>query len=387
MTSFPAKIAILLPRFSLYGGVEQFGYRLSGELATRGHCVDFICARQEIAPPDGVTVIRTGRPYGPRWLKMLVFACKAESLRQAGRYDCTVSLGKTLKQDILRVGGGPLPAFWSFSERSYSNAVHRTIKQIARRLDPANILTRAMENRQYANTAMVVAVSHFVKDLILEATPNLKSDTVRIVYNRPDLRHFSAPTPEQRVQAREHFGILPHTTAIGLATSNFQLKGVGPLIHAMRQLPENTVLHIAGGRNHSSYDTLAHDLKLVDRIRFSGRVDDMSRWYQAMDVFALPTFYDACSNAVLEALASGLPVLSSVANGSSYFLPPENIVSDPGNSDELARVLTSCITQAQENEKTGFRRNFIWPGGIATGLDAFADLVEDFIRQKHSNSR
>lgn len=382
MPSLPAKIAVLLPRFSRYGGVEQFGYRLASELAARGHRVDFICARQEIEAPGGVSVIRTGRPHGPRWLKMLVFACKAEALRQAGRYDCTISLGKTLNQDILRVGGCPLPAFWSFSERSYTNALSRTLKQLSRRTNPANILTRIMEKRQYANTKLVVAVSHFVKDLLVDASPELTPDTVRVIYNKPDLQRFFPPTAEQRMEARKQFGVLPHALAIGLATSNFQLKGVDPLIRSLQQLPENTVLYVAGGRGHGAYDTLARTLNLTNRVRFLGRVDAMPQWYQAMDVFALPTFYDACSNAVLEALASGLPVLSSASNGSSFFLPPENIVQNPGDSDELARVLSTCIAQAEENKKTGTRRLFSWPDGVAAGVDAFVETVEEFLMRK-----
>ena len=48
----PARIALMLPRFSLYGGVEQYGVALAEGLAQRGHVVDFLCARREAqAPP------------------------------------------------------------------------------------------------------------------------------------------------------------------------------------------------------------------------------------------------------------------------------------------------------------------------------------------------
>lgn len=382
----PARIAVMLPRFSRYGGVEQFGYRLSAELAARGHVVDFICARQEVDAPSGVSVRRTGRPWGPRWLKMLFFACRAEAMRQAGQYDCSISLGKTLRQDVLRVGGGPLPAFWRYSERAYPEGIRRALKQASRRLSLANILTRWIENRQYADASMLVAVSHFVRDLIAEAAPGLNPQGIHIIYNRPDLRRFSPPTPEERLAARRQFGIASRTIAVGLATSNFQLKGTAPLIRSLLQLPERAELYVAGGRNPGRYEALARDLGLAGRVHFLGKVDAMPEWFQAMDVFALPSFYDACSNALLEALASGLPSLSSASNGSSFFLPAENVIENPDDSDELARVLSRLIAQAEINKNTGKRQPFIWPDGVASGMDAFVNAVEEFVGRKRDES-
>lgn len=381
----PARIALMLPRFSRYGGVEQFGYRLAEALAAKGHAVDFICARQEVEAPHGVTVLSTGRPAGPRWLKMLVFARQAEALRQRGNYHCAISLGKTLDQDILRVGGGPLPQFWRYSAQAFSPGAARTWKQCTRRLNPANALTMRLEMRQYARSKIIVAVSHFVRDLILEAAPDIPPERVRVIYNRPDLSRFSPPSEDERRAARQQFGMEPHTVAIGLATSNFQLKGTAPLIRALAALPETCVLYVAGGRNHGAYTALAEKLGLRERVRFLGKVDAMPVWYRALDVFALPSFYDACSNAVLEALASGLPTLSSAANGSSYFLPPENVVRDPGDSGDLARVLSRLVSEAGEageNERTGRRKPFAWPDGVTAGLEAFVAAVETYLAGK-----
>ena len=82
MTAREARIAIMLPRFSRYGGVEQFGCRLAEALAARGHTVDFICARQEAEAPAGVNVIAVGRPPGLKVVKMLWFLIRAERIRR-----------------------------------------------------------------------------------------------------------------------------------------------------------------------------------------------------------------------------------------------------------------------------------------------------------------
>jgi hypothetical protein len=99
------KVAIMLPKLSRYGGVEQFGYRLAAYLA-REFDVTFICARQEHEAPAGVRVVRIGRPPG-KFCKMLWFALAAESARRRGNFDVSIGLGKSLRQDILRLSGGP----------------------------------------------------------------------------------------------------------------------------------------------------------------------------------------------------------------------------------------------------------------------------------------
>ena len=117
-----ARIALILPRLSRYGGVEQFAFRLAEALAeTRNseHEVEFICARSECLPPVGVRTHVVGRPGGLKFIKMLWFLIRAEQVRKRGNYDLVISLGKTWNQDMMRVGGGPAEVafFGSFAEQ------------------------------------------------------------------------------------------------------------------------------------------------------------------------------------------------------------------------------------------------------------------------------
>ena len=377
-----ARLAVVLPKYSRYGGVEQFGYRIAAELAGRGHHVDFICARQEIEATPGVNVLVMGRPRVPKHMKMQSFANSAAEMTDIGEYDCVLGLGKTLAQDIMRVGGAPLREFWRYSELAYPAGPARWFKHFRRELSRANKLTRKIEDEQYHSGCKIVAVSHFVRELIVKTYPHLRPQDSEVIYNRPDLARFRPPERWEIEEARGELNIAPDTVAIGLATSNFALKGTGPMIRALSKLPEHFHLYLASGRSHADYDRLAARLQVSKRVHFLGRVDNMPLFYQAMDIFSLPTFYDACSNAVLEALAAGLPVLSSAFNGSSYFLPPENVVQDPGDSDELAETLLRLSIQAAANRERGERPTFTWPEGIKSGTDGFAEMVEDYLRGK-----
>lgn len=366
----------MLPRFSRYGGVEQFGYRLAEALAARGHTVDFICARQEITPPPGVRVLRTGRPYGPRWLKMLVFALGAEAFRRKGGYDCTISLGKTLRQDIMRVGGGPLQAFWRLSGQAWAPGFPRALKQLGRRLQPANWLTLCIEKRMFTRTPRVIAISDAVRGWIEEVYPHLSrpgSQQLHTIYNCPDTSRFAVPSPQAKAEARHR--LVPDADAyvVGVATTNFALKGVGQLIEALALLPKDTHLCVAGGRNPKQYRDLAVKLGLAGRVHFCGKVDDMQAFYHGLDLFILPTFYDTLGNVVLEAMACGLKTICSDRAGVMAFLPEQRILRHPESPEAIAAIIRATRSDPA-----------VFPAAAPrnSGLEEFVAVVEETLAHK-----
>jgi UDP-glucose:(heptosyl)LPS alpha-1,3-glucosyltransferase len=378
------RIAIMLPSYSNRGGVERFGYLLSAELAERGHNVDFICSRQETEAVPWVNVIELGWSKGLRRMTIINFANNAEAMREIGEYDCAVSLGKTLNQDILRVSRAPLREFLRYSGQPLPYGPSRWFRNMLNSLKFADSLTREIEDQQFHSGCKLVAVSHFIRELVLKAYPHLKAEDIEVIYNQPDLTRFYPPDPEQLGASRKALGIAPNILAIGQATSKFMLKCTGPLIESLKLLPEQTHFYVAGEGGHARYSRLAASLGLGKRVHFLGRVENMPAFYHALDVFALPSYYDACSNAVLEALATGLPVLSSAANGAAYFLPGENIAQNPADPAELAGILERLLEQARINKAAGCKPEFIWPDQVKAGVGSFADMVESFIEQKRA---
>ncbi len=375
-----ARIALILPRLSRYGGVEQFAFRLAEALAeTRNseHEVEFICARSECLPPVGVRTHIVGRPGGLKFIKMLWFLIRAEQVRKRGNYDLVISLGKTWNQDMMRVGGGPQKTFWELSEKAWPAGFSRWFKHLRRRLLPSNWLTRIIDNHQYRSGCRIICVSDAVRHWTQKAYPGIP--VPEVIYNLPDLSRFTPPTPEQKLLSRIALNIDNNHVAIATATSNFALKGTGVLIRSVAMLPENVHLFIAGGRDSEPYQRLAKKLGVAGRIHFLGKVEDMPALYRAMDLFVLPSFYDACSNAVLEALACGLKVLSTTANGSSVFLPQEHVTPDPGDAEDLAARIRALIDEPAPGP-------FRIPDHIQAGLDAWVQVVNEECDQRTGKS-
>lgn len=370
------KIAILMPRFGRYGGAESKAYRLAQALAQKGYQVDFICARQEQEAPQGVRVLRTGRFGGLKCIKMLWFAWRAERLRQQGSYDLCISFGKTLKQDVVYVGGGSLRSFWRLSIDAWPKGFARSKKKLLRLLQPANWVTLWIEQHMFHETPWILANSDAVRNWTEEEYPHLRlpaeqtGQRVSTVYNI-DLSRFHAVSHEERTKGRTYFGMADDVYAMGLATTNFALKGVREMIQALSFLPQSHHLYVAGGRRASDYEALAARLNVAERVHFLGRVDDMQAFYHSLDLFVLPTFYDALGNVALEAAKCGIEVLCSSRSGGSTFLPPERVF-EPGDAKVLARIIAQVPTmppmqlRVPEND----------------GLQAFVEYVEEVLAEK-----
>jgi UDP-glucose:(heptosyl)LPS alpha-1,3-glucosyltransferase len=368
------RIGIMLPRLGRYGGVEQFGYRMAEYLAGLPgpeFQVTFVCARQDDPAPQGVRVIRVGRPLPGKLGKTLWFALAAEAVRRREKFDVTVGLGNTVFQDLLRLSGAPTPIFWDCSIAAYPPGLPRMSKTLARRLSPGKQLARIIEKLQAKHSKMLVANSDLVRDLSVQAFPFLDPEQIPIIYNEPDLTRFHPGGEGAKVRARTAFHLPAQADLILTAGTNFRLKGVHVLLEALAELPASFHLAVAGGREELLNQ--ARQCGVQDRVHFLGRVDDMPKLYHAADIFVLNTFYDACSNAVLEALACGLPVLSTTRNGSSAFLRPEAVLPDPTDVPELVRRIQALI-----HGGSTARPDFSPPRGLAP----YAEIIRGLARAK-----
>jgi len=374
-----ARIVLTMPRLGLYGGAEGFGWRLAEALAAQGHSVDFLCGRAEGTPPAGVRPVVLGRPPLGRALKNLWFAQAVEKRLKREGFDVVIGLGRTWTQDILRVGGGPQTVFNRLTEAAYGGNLTRAFKRLRRAVSPSSAVISWLESRQFdapeSRNQHVVCVSDLVRDWLLEAHPTLDPARVSVVYNRPDLDRFAPLAPQRRAELRAGLGLADSDVVVCTAGTNFALKGVGTLIRALTLLPPNFRLAVAGGRGPGRWLALARELGVAGRVRFAGKVADMQGFYGAADVFALPTYYDACSNAVLEALACGLPSISSSRNGSAVFVPTRHILPDPADAEGLARLIQDAAAEKD-------RPAFVWPDDRPCGLAPYLQMVRDLLAQK-----
>lgn len=132
-------------------------------------------------------------------------------------------------------------------------------------------------------------------------------------------------------------------------------KGVHVAIQALSQLPAETVLWIVGeGGERAALEEQARSLGVAHRLSFLGIRDDVSRYMQAADCFVCPSLWqEAAGLVILEAMASGLPVIASAVGGIPEFVVHERTgylfpAGDHGLLAEYVEKLRSDAVRARE---------------------------------------
>ncbi len=177
----------------------------------------------------------------------------------------------------------------------------------------------------------------------------LPAEDLRLVRLATDAERFDeCDRPKRRHECRQEWGIEPDKTVGLFAAMNYRLKGLEPLLYAVRRLAEqrNFRLLVAGNKDTGEFERLARKLGIADRVRFIGYCADMRNCYFAADFFVHPTFYDPCSHVVLEAMACGLPVITMRYNGASELLHPPReglVIDDPHDHEHLAWCLGQML--------------------------------------------
>ncbi len=124
------------------------------------------------------------------------------------------------------------------------------------------------------------------------------------------------------------------------------MKGLGFLIRALAKLKKachpSFRLLVLGRDHQDSYLRLARGKGVSEEVIFVGSTDEPEKYYGASDLLVHPTFYDACSLTVLEALASGLPVITTYSNGASGIITQGQegfVIADPRDDQVLAEKI------------------------------------------------
>jgi UDP-glucose:(heptosyl)LPS alpha-1,3-glucosyltransferase len=368
------------------GGCQTYIGDLARRLARDGHAVHLYAREWDgSALPASTHFHRVSPPPGPRFLRPWRFAAAcAEALAQ-NRHDVSIGFDKTWGQDVLYPQGGLHAATVDHNLRKHRFRTTRYVAGLLKRLDPAHLSYSYLERKQYLrpNRPIVVANSRMVAGHF-EHYYGIPRDTVRIVPNAIDPGRFAADDrPKRRMMERGSWKVDPETPVGLFVATNYRLKGLAPLLRAVATLSSSDrfVLAVVGSPKAQAYHQLAAKVGVADRVRFLGFRPDPKDTYFAADFLIHPTFYDPCSLVVLEALACGLPVVTSRYNGAAELLtPPTNglVVSDPHDAAELGAAIRNMLDPTYRAAATRAARaaaaDWTFEHHYRTLLDVFAEV-------------
>jgi UDP-glucose:(heptosyl)LPS alpha-1,3-glucosyltransferase len=329
------------------GGAEIYLAELVESFAQAGHPVRALVRRPVTAPSSAeIEAVPTLRVRG--WLREWHFA-RAIRNRLAGTSDIVFSTLPVAAPEVTHyLSPAALYRTGFEAERaSFDPGLRQRFYRLGNRLNLQRQWLLAAQERLLAREPRVKVLSFSaaarasVLDLFHAPAANVASIPPGV-----DLTRFR-PGPAAPVRS-ERLRLL-------FAGQNFHLKGLHCLLRALAEAERRGLranLTVLGGGSSGPFKSLAGSLGLADRVHFLGSVasEAVPETYRSSDALVHPTFADHCSLVVLEALASGLPVVTTRANGAAELIASGRegfIVEDPRDIDALA----AALLRMQDREK------------------------------------
>jgi len=304
-------IALVRRGYSASGGAEAYLKRLAHGMAEAGHEVQLIATDEwpdEQWPLGSVRHLRAKTIIG--------FADELEQIRPQLRCDVLFSLERVWSCDAFRAGDGVHRA-WLARRRRFEIPLKQFVRAVSRKHQDLLQLEKSLFEKR--NARQVIVASQMVADEIVDLY-GYPTDKIDLVRNGIPFAKFQFD-PDLRERSRSELKLKPDQIALLFAGSGWERKGFLFAIEAMSICKNRKLrLLVAGRGNARAYKTIRLLFWREDPVRFVGEVADLRPVYSAADIFILPTIYDPFSNACLEALACGLPVITTRSNGFSEII-------------------------------------------------------------------
>ncbi|MBK5095665.1 MAG: glycosyltransferase family 4 protein [Deltaproteobacteria bacterium] len=342
------RVALARSRYSPHGGAERYLDALANRLRETGAHVRILSSSWEGAEQSGSSWVRIDVPNRPAPLRLFLFARAVGQWARAHPDWLLFSWERLPGAEVVRAGDG-CHAEWMRRKRSLRP--HTAVLDQIRPLNRAYLL---LERRMFTSEKLlaVIANSSRGKEEILRHF-GIAGEKVFVVHNGVDLSRFPAEKREEaRANLRGRFDISGDETVFLFVGSGFARKGVGALTDAaiaLARTGKRFRILVVGKGDPRPYMNRAAASGAGSALRFLGPVSGAEEFYLGSDAFVFPTVYEPFSNACLEAMAAGLPVITTGTNGVTEIFRDGDagfVLADPFDVPALAGRMEELLDPA-----------------------------------------
>lgn len=339
MAKPPAPVAIVSGDFVKTGGMDRANYALADFLSRSGRPLELVAHRvaPELAGRPRVAIRRVPKPLGS-------YVLGEPLIELAGR---RAAARVRLHGGTTIVNGGNCdgPVNWvHYVHAAYPPPFARDARGALRFLH--GLRARARERSALATARLVIANSAATRKVLIDHL-GVPPERARIVYYGMDANEFTVGNAERAAATRRLLGWPDRPTVAFVGALGDRRKGFDTVLDAWTTLARKRdwdvdLVAAGGGAEVDAWRSRAERAGLGGRVRLLGFRTDIARVLAACDAFVAPTRYEAFGLAVAEALAMGLPAITSAAAGVAELYPQSLahlLLADPESADELARKL------------------------------------------------
>lgn len=365
------KIAFIKRNFSYHGGAERYLATLITSLKKKEHEIHI---------------------YSNKWIKNdEIFFHKVSTLKLGSflkaytfnrnlkvnikDFDCVISFERTTCQHIYRAGEGCHIRWLELRSK-----IEPLFKKISFKISPLHRYYLKVEKEIFEKTPLIIANSSMVKNEIIDYY-GISPEKITVIYNGVDIERFTPENRKRQDYLRQKFNLPFNSKILLFVGSGFKRKGLDMLLKVLSILGQKKLLLVVVGKGDiKKYQKICKNLGIENNVVFMGIRKDVENFYALADLFVLPTIYDPFSNATLEAMATGLPVITTKNNGVSELIEDGKegfSVENPFNYSEFADKINLALKHIEKMED--FARKKAEQFSIERATEEFMECIKKFL--------
>jgi glycosyltransferase involved in cell wall biosynthesis len=230
-----------------------------------------------------------------------------------------------------------LPRYrWLLTPKKYS---HRFLYRLASRLSSG-----------------FIAVSDKVEKAMVQTIGPIQ-DKITVICNGVDVKRY--PEPVDKVRVRSQLKLKANARLVSVVATLKEQKGHRYLMEAMTSIvpryPDLHILFIGDGELREELQAQVQRLNLDDHVHFLGNRSDVPELLAASDLFVLPSLWEGLPMALLEAMATGLPIVATEVSGTVQAMVPNEtgILVPPGDAQRLVKAIEQVLSDPARAQEMG----------------------------------
>lgn len=374
------KLAFVTREYTKKGGVSRCVVELASRMAVRHEVHVFAWKWDKDLPGGEIKFHKVTCFSRPFFLHVLSFPFFCERILRRQRFDLVVApLGDTLGADVV-VAHSCHRAWIAIKKQNFAG-------WLGFLLNPLHWMALFLEAKALGKGTFrkIIAVSQKTKNDIIHYY-RIPADDIQVIYNGVNTEEFSSQAQETyRTAIRQELKIAAEEVVFLFVGNECKRKGLGTILEAIRLPMEKASLKllIIGAGDAHPYRELAKKLSIEKDVIFLGARADVQKYYSASDVFVFPTLLEPFGLVIAEAMASGLPVITSRNAGAAELI--ENGVSglllkNPENVGELQDKIFKLVRDAGLRKNMGLEaqrsiQNYSWEKITEQSLKVYSDIL------------
>jgi len=254
---------------------------------------------------------------------------------------------------------------------------------ILKGFEPRNNVVLAIEKRALKNSKKVIAISNTVKKEVI-VNYGLPDEKIAVIHSGVNLDEFNPKNKAIHAGGvRARHGLSVEDTVLMFSGWEFKRKGLQYIIESLPKIGDNAKVLVVGGASQKPYVDLARKFGVSDRVIFAGHRKNISEYYAASDMFVFPTSYEPFGLVITEAMATGIPVVTTKCAGAAELITDGvdgMLLKSPYDSGELAEkinhILDNNLADVMGKRARATAEKYSWESVAEKTLDVYRKTIQ-----------